>query len=154
MHHGQSDVQEIFEARSVCAVRLRPLQFDPLRSFVLPKLVLQDGRHHLHSQERNLKNFYSGFQRDARSKTFPMEPSVTNASIQQRRRQAPTAAIDQCVLQYALSKGLILLTCGICGNLIRFLHTLTIPDAHFDAAQAQVILGEALHAAFPPSVAV
>ncbi len=34
----------------------------------------------------------------------------------------------------ALSRGLILLACGVYGNVIRFLAPLTIPDAVFDEA--------------------
>lgn len=38
------------------------------------------------------------------------------------------------VQQRALARQLILLTCGMHGNVIRFLHPLTIPDAQFDEA--------------------
>ena len=34
----------------------------------------------------------------------------------------------------ALDAGLLLLTCGTYGNVIRFLYPLTIPQAQFDAA--------------------
>jgi 4-aminobutyrate aminotransferase len=34
----------------------------------------------------------------------------------------------------ALSQGLLLLSCGMHGNVIRFLYPLTIPDALFDRA--------------------
>lgn len=54
----------------------------------------------------------------------------------------PSATITQRVQQIALSRGLILLTCGMYGNVIRFLHPLTIPDAQFDAALE--ILGDAI----------
>ncbi len=63
----------------------------------------------------------------------------------------PSAEITQRVQQYALSKGLLLLTCGVYGNVIRLLHPLTIPDAQFDLAL--VILDEALQAAIQPAVA-
>ncbi|MBU3738581.1 MAG: 4-aminobutyrate--2-oxoglutarate transaminase [Rhodoferax sp.] len=46
----------------------------------------------------------------------------------------PSPEITQRVQQHALSRGLILLTCGVYGNVIRFLHPLTIPDAQFDEA--------------------
>ncbi|HEX7072444.1 MAG TPA: 4-aminobutyrate--2-oxoglutarate transaminase [Hyphomicrobiaceae bacterium] len=49
--------------------------------------------------------------------------------------RAPDPAFAERVRQIALAKGLILLTCGIYGNVIRFLSPLTIPDE---------ILGEAL----------
>lgn len=42
----------------------------------------------------------------------------------------------------ALAQGLLLLTCGAYGNVIRFLYPLTIPDAQFDAAMK--ILQDAL----------
>ena len=38
------------------------------------------------------------------------------------------------VQQAALAEGLILLTCGVYGNAIRFLYPLTIQDAVFDEA--------------------
>lgn len=65
---------------------------------------------------------------------------------------APSAEITTRVQQHALSKGLVLLTCGVYGNVIRFLHPLTIPDAQFD--QALATLGEALQAATKTPVAV
>ncbi|WP_124948942.1 4-aminobutyrate--2-oxoglutarate transaminase [Sulfuriferula thiophila] len=46
------------------------------------------------------------------------------------------------VQQAALEKGLILLTCGVYGNVMRFLYPLTTEDAIFDEALA--ILGRAL----------
>jgi 4-aminobutyrate aminotransferase len=42
--------------------------------------------------------------------------------------------ITQRVQQRALAQGLLLLTCGLYGNVIRFLYPLTIPDAQFDTA--------------------
>jgi 4-aminobutyrate aminotransferase len=45
----------------------------------------------------------------------------------------------------ALKRGLILLTCGVYGNVIRFLAPITIPDAHF--AEAMGILEESVAAA-------
>lgn len=52
------------------------------------------------------------------------------------------AAIAQKIQQRALAQGLLLLTCGAYGNVIRFLYPLTIPDAQFDAAMK--ILQDAL----------
>ncbi|ADP13127.1 4-aminobutyrate aminotransferase [Erwinia sp. Ejp617] len=46
----------------------------------------------------------------------------------------PSAAIARGIQQRALEQGLILLTCGVHGNVIRFLYPLTIPDAQFKAA--------------------
>ncbi|MBP2167264.1 4-aminobutyrate aminotransferase [Erwinia toletana] len=43
----------------------------------------------------------------------------------------PSADIARSVQQRALAAGLILLTCGTHGNVIRFLYPLTIPDAQF-----------------------
>lgn len=63
----------------------------------------------------------------------------------------PSAAIAQRVQQLALEQGLLLLTCGMHGNVIRFLHPLTIPDAQFD--QALQILGRALTQAVQSPVA-
>lgn len=47
---------------------------------------------------------------------------------------APSAAAAQAVQKQALAQGLLLLTCGPHGNVIRFLYPLTIPDAQFDKA--------------------
>ncbi|WP_313118760.1 4-aminobutyrate transaminase [Pantoea septica] len=46
----------------------------------------------------------------------------------------PSAAAAQKVQKLALEQGLLLLTCGQYGNVIRFLYPLTIPDAQFEAA--------------------
>ena len=46
----------------------------------------------------------------------------------------PSAAIAQQVQQRALAEGLLLLTCGQYGNVIRFLYPLTIPDEQFEQA--------------------
>ncbi len=58
---------------------------------------------------------------------------------------APDADAAKAVQTAALSRGLLLLTCGVYGNVIRFLFPLTIEDAVFDEAQG--ILEEALAAA-------
>lgn len=47
---------------------------------------------------------------------------------------APDAVRVNAIVQAALSKGLLLLTCGLYGNVIRFLYPLTIEDALFDKA--------------------
>jgi 4-aminobutyrate aminotransferase/4-aminobutyrate aminotransferase/(S)-3-amino-2-methylpropionate transaminase len=60
---------------------------------------------------------------------------------------APSAEIAQRVRQAALDAGLILLTCGQYGNVIRFLFPLTTTDAVFD--EALDILESALQAAVP-----
>lgn len=46
----------------------------------------------------------------------------------------PSAAAAQKVQKLALEQGLLLLTCGQYGNVIRFLYPLTIPDAQFETA--------------------
>ncbi|CAK6500175.1 4-aminobutyrate aminotransferase PuuE (plasmid) [Pantoea sp. Nvir] len=46
----------------------------------------------------------------------------------------PSAAAAQKIQKRALEQGLLLLTCGQYGNVIRFLYPLTIPDAQFDSA--------------------
>jgi len=46
----------------------------------------------------------------------------------------PSAATAQRIQKNALDQGLLLLTCGQYGNVIRFLYPLTIPDDQFDTA--------------------
>ena len=57
----------------------------------------------------------------------------------------PDAGFTGRVRMEALKRGLILLTCGVYGNVIRFLAPITIPDAHF--AEAMDILEESIAAA-------
>ncbi|MGL4322048.1 MAG: aminotransferase class III-fold pyridoxal phosphate-dependent enzyme, partial [Paracoccaceae bacterium] len=57
----------------------------------------------------------------------------------------PDAGFTNRVKAEALKRGLILLTCGVYGNVIRFLAPITIPDAHF--AEAMDILEESVAAA-------
>jgi len=57
----------------------------------------------------------------------------------------PDAAFTKQVQAEALQRGLILLSCGVNANVIRFLFPLTIPDAHF--AEAIAILQASLRAA-------
>jgi 4-aminobutyrate aminotransferase len=57
----------------------------------------------------------------------------------------PDANFTNRVKAEALKRGLILLTCGVYGNVIRFLAPITIPDAHF--AEAMDILEESVAAA-------
>lgn len=56
----------------------------------------------------------------------------------------PDAGFARGVQARAMDAGLILLTCGTHGNVIRFLYPLTIPQAQFDAALA--VLATALTA--------
>jgi 4-aminobutyrate aminotransferase len=60
----------------------------------------------------------------------------------------PDADFTNRVRAEALKRNLILLTCGIYGNVIRFLAPITIPDAHF--AEAMDILEESVIAARLP----
>ena len=46
----------------------------------------------------------------------------------------PDSEFAKRVQALALERGLILLTCGVYGNVIRFLHPLTTPDSVFDEA--------------------
>lgn len=46
----------------------------------------------------------------------------------------PSPAFTRQVQQQAMQQGLLLLSCGIYGNVIRFLYPLTIPDAQFEKA--------------------
>lgn len=54
----------------------------------------------------------------------------------------PDAEAVRLAQQKALAQGLVLLSCGVHGNVLRFLYPLTIPDAQF--ARALDILSEAL----------
>ncbi len=58
---------------------------------------------------------------------------------------APDADFTNRIKAEALHRGLILLTCGVYGNVIRFLAPITIPDAHF--AEALDILEASIEAA-------
>ncbi|MCZ2498615.1 4-aminobutyrate--2-oxoglutarate transaminase [Xylophilus sp. Kf1] len=57
----------------------------------------------------------------------------------------PDPALVVRVQKEALDRGLLLLSCGVYGNVIRFLYPLTIPEAQFESALAT--LGQALEAA-------
>ncbi|EEW25154.1 4-aminobutyrate--2-oxoglutarate transaminase [Rhodobacter ferrooxidans] len=57
----------------------------------------------------------------------------------------PDAGFTNRVRLEAQARGLILLTCGVYGNVVRFLAPITIPDAHF--AEAMDILEAAVAAA-------
>lgn len=46
----------------------------------------------------------------------------------------PDAAAVSAIIKKAAEQGLILLSCGVYGNVLRFLYPLTIPDAQFDRA--------------------
>ena len=57
----------------------------------------------------------------------------------------PDAGFTTRVRVEAQKRGLILLTCGVYGNVVRFLAPITIPDAHF--TEAMEILEAAVAAA-------
>jgi 4-aminobutyrate aminotransferase len=57
----------------------------------------------------------------------------------------PDAGFTGRVRLEAQKRGLILLTCGVYGNVVRFLAPITIPDAHF--AEAMDILEASIAAA-------
>ncbi len=48
--------------------------------------------------------------------------------------KAPNPELTNTIRAEALKRGLVLLTCGVYGNVIRFLAPLTIPDAVFAEA--------------------
>ncbi len=60
----------------------------------------------------------------------------------------PDANFTKRVQAEALKRNLILLTCGVNANVIRFLFPLTIAQPHFD--EAMLILKDAFHAAVAP----
>ncbi|WPB57030.1 4-aminobutyrate--2-oxoglutarate transaminase [Xylophilus sp. GOD-11R] len=63
----------------------------------------------------------------------------------------PDAAVVGRIQKEALARGLILLSCGVYGNVIRFLYPLTIPQQQFDDALA--VLAESIDAAVGATVA-
>lgn len=66
--------------------------------------------------------------------------SMIAAEFADPRDGRPSAGIARRVQQAALRRGLLLLTCGMDGNVIRFLYPLTIPDEQFEAALATLSL--------------
>jgi 4-aminobutyrate aminotransferase len=77
---------------------------------------------------------------DIRGPGFMVAVEFANATTHE-----PDAGLTGRVRMEALKRGLILLTCGVYGNVIRFLAPITIPDAHF--AEAMDILEETVAAA-------
>ncbi len=74
---------------------------------------------------------------DIRGPGFMVAIELANPS-----NHEPDPAYTQRVRIEAQKRGLILLTCGVYGNVIRFLAPITIPDAHFN--EAMVILEAAV----------
>jgi 4-aminobutyrate aminotransferase len=64
------------------------------------------------------------------------------AEFNKRGERVPDAAFTDAVRVKALEKGLILLTCGVYGNVVRFLPPLTVSDEVF--TEALDILEDAL----------
>ncbi len=77
---------------------------------------------------------------DIRGPGFMVAVEFANPS-----NHVPDAGFTQRVRIEAQKRGLILLTCGVYGNVIRFLAPITIPDAHF--AEAMNILEASVAAA-------
>lgn len=73
-----------------------------------------------------------------------MRGSMVAVEFNNPATQKPDADFTRQVQRKALDAGLMLLSCGIHGNVIRFLYPLTIPDAQFK--QALSILAQALKA--------
>jgi 4-aminobutyrate aminotransferase/(S)-3-amino-2-methylpropionate transaminase len=67
---------------------------------------------------------------------------VAMEMVRERRADAPDAEITKALVQAAGRRGLVLLSCGIYGNVIRFLAPLTLPDAQL--AEGLAILEAAL----------
>ena len=62
--------------------------------------------------------------------------------VHDRRADAPDAELTRALVQAAGRRGLVLLSCGVYGNVIRFLAPLTMPDA--ELAEGLAILEAAL----------
>ena len=77
---------------------------------------------------------------DIRGPGFMVAVEFANPSTKE-----PDAGFTARVRMEAQKRGLILLTCGVYGNVVRFLAPITIPDAHF--AEAMDILEAAVAAA-------
>jgi 4-aminobutyrate aminotransferase len=77
---------------------------------------------------------------DIRGPGFMVAVEFANATTHE-----PDAGLTGRVRMEAQKRGLILLTCGVYGNVIRFLAPITIPDAHF--AEAMDILEQSVAAA-------
>ena len=81
---------------------------------------------------------------DIRGPGFMVAVEFANPTTHQ-----PDAGYTARVRLEAQKRGLILLTCGVYGNVVRFLAPITIPDAHF--AEGMDILEEAVVAARQPT---
>ncbi len=86
--------------------------------------------------------------RRARNRRHPRPRPDERGRVQVAGTDKPSPEFTNKVREEALSRGLILLTCGVYGNVIRFLPPLTVPDAVFD--EALDILEESIRAARGP----
>ena len=71
--------------------------------------------------------------------------------VRERRADAPDPELTRALVQAAGRRGLLLLSCGVYGNVIRFLPPLTIPDAQLAEGLAilEAALEDATRAALP-----
>lgn len=60
--------------------------------------------------------------------------SMVAAEFSDPNTGKPSAEITRQFQKSALEAGLLLLTCGVHGNVIRFLYPLTVPDEQFSKA--------------------
>jgi 4-aminobutyrate aminotransferase len=60
--------------------------------------------------------------------------SMIAIELRDPKNNQPAPEITSAIQKTALEKGLILLTCGVYSNVIRFLYPLTIPEAQFEDA--------------------
>jgi 4-aminobutyrate aminotransferase/(S)-3-amino-2-methylpropionate transaminase len=67
---------------------------------------------------------------------------VAMEMVRERRADSPDAELTKALVQAAGRRGLVLLSCGLYGNVIRFLAPLTLPDAQL--AEGLAILEAAL----------
>jgi 4-aminobutyrate aminotransferase/(S)-3-amino-2-methylpropionate transaminase len=71
--------------------------------------------------------------------------------VRDRRADSPDAELTRALVQAAGRRGLLLLSCGIYGNVIRLLPPLTIPDGQLAEGLAilEAALEDATRAALP-----
>jgi 4-aminobutyrate aminotransferase len=60
--------------------------------------------------------------------------SMVAVEFQDPQTGKPSADFTRGVMQRAMKEGLLLLSCGVYGNVIRFLYPLTIPQTQFSKA--------------------
>ena len=101
-------------------------------------------RAHLRRLGQRLKQRLSSLRDDVPEIADIRGPGLMNA-VEFATSGKPSPEFTNKVREEALSRGLILLTCGVHGNVIRFLAPLTIPEAVFD--EALDILEDSIRAA-------